>query len=190
MFHASKDPPEVRRDVIARLSMFHAKVFVGIRRKHLLAECAKAKYQSSGRKLTPRSLYGDLVTRLFRNILHKADRNEIVFARHAKWVRREAMALAIKKAKVNFEAKYGIASDKPTEVRSADPPTYGGLQLIDYYLWALQRMFERGEDRFFNVLRSDYRLIMDLDDKSKKEYGEWYNDENPLTLKKIKPSAS
>lgn len=189
-FHASKDPPEVRRDVIARLSMFHAKVFVAIRRKHLLAELAKAKHESSGRKLTLRSLYGDLVVRLFRNILHKGEKNEIVFAKHAKWGRREAMALAIEKAKANFEAKYGIASDRPVEIRSAGPPMYGGLQVVDYYLWALQRMFERGEDRFFNVLRPGYRLIMDLDDKVSKEYGEWYSDDNPLTLEKIKPPAS
>ncbi len=188
-FHACKDAPEVRRDVIARMRSCKAKVFVGIRHKAQLVLEADALRQSSGRKLPLRSLYENLVTRLFRNILHKADRNVIVFAKHAKWVRREAMALAIRKAKVNFEVKYGIASDKPTEIRSGQPACYGGLQVADYYLWALQRMYERGEDRFFNVLRPAYRLIMDLDDTTSKEYGEWYSDSNPLTLEKIKPPA-
>jgi len=71
----------------------------------------------------------------------------------------------------------------------AYPSEYAGLQVIDYYLWALQRLFERGEDRFFNLVAKDYRLVMDLDDKRNKPYGEWYSDANPLELKKIKPAA-
>ena len=97
------------------------------------------------------------------------------------------MALAIQKAKDNFELKFGIASDRPTDVHLASPSQYAGLQVIDYYLWALQRMYERGEDRFFNVLRPGYRLIMDFDDTTSNEYGEWYSDSNPLTLERIKP---
>ena len=189
LFHAKNDVAEVRRDVFARLFTCKAKVFVAIRRKHQLATRARAEYERTGRKLTLRNLYADLVKRLFRNVLHKADRNVIIFAKHAKWVRREAMALAIQRAQANFEAKYGISSDKPTEIRSANPHEHGGLQVVDYYLWALQRMYERGEDRFFELLRPAYRLIMDLDDSRSNEYGEWYTDDNPLTLEKIMPPA-
>ena len=153
-FHASKDLPEVRRDVMARLPMLKAKVFVAIRQKRLLAEQSRVGAGARSQKLTLRSLYGDLVTRLFRNVLHKTERNRIVFAKHAKWGRREAMALAIHKAKANFEAKYGIASDKPTEMQSAEPHEFGGLQVIDYYLWALQRIYERREGRFFELATS------------------------------------
>ena len=74
-------------------------------------------------------------------------------------------------------------------MRSAEPSEYGALQVINYYLWALQRMYERGEDRFFDMLHPAYRLIMDLDDKVRKDHGEWYGDQNPLTLEKIQPPA-
>jgi hypothetical protein len=47
-------------------------------------------------------------------------------------------------------------------------------------------MYERGEDRFFDLLRPDYRLIMDLDDHRRKPYGEWYDSRNQLTLQKMK----
>jgi|GEM_PF-1775709 len=40
---------------------------------------------------------------------------------------------------------------------------------------------------FYNLLAGDYRLIMDLDDKRNKDYGEWYSDHNPLRIEKIKP---
>ena len=188
-FHAKNDVPEVRREVFARLSICKAKVFVAIRRKHHLADWAKAEYERTGQKLTLRNLYEDLVKRLFRNVLHKADRNVITFAKHAKWVRREAMALAIQRAKANFEAKYAIPSDKPTEISSANPHQHGGLQVVDYYLWALQRLYERREGRFFDLLRPGFRLIMDLDDTRNREYGEWYSKDNPLALEKIMPPA-
>lgn len=54
-------------------------------------------------------------------------------------------------------------------------------------MWAVQRMFERGEDRFFNLLKNDYRIIRDLDDKRMSTLGAIYYDRNPLEIKKIKP---
>lgn len=188
-FHACKDPSEVRRDVIARLSQTKAQVFVAIRRKHKLVEKIRQPRTVGRKQLTLRSLYNDLVSRLFRNKLHKADRNEIVFARHVTWTRREALALAIERAKANFERKTGIPSDKPTGILAAEPHEFGGLQVVDYYLRALQRMYERGEDRFFESLRPAYKLIMDLDDPQSNEYGDWYTDDNPLTLEKLVPPA-
>lgn len=57
--------------------------------------------------------------------------------------------------------------------------------MIDYFLWALQRMFERHEDRYFAPLASKYRLIMDIDDKRRNAYGEWYREGNPITLERL-----
>lgn len=57
---------------------------------------------------------------------------------------------------------------------------------IDYYLWALQRMYERGEARFFELLRSNYALVWDMDDTRRKAYGEYYDRRNPLKLERIK----
>lgn len=67
------------------------------------------------------------------------------------------------------------------------PSERPGLQVIDYFLWALERLYERGEDRYFNFLQPHYRLIMDFDDKRNRNYGEWYSDRNPLSKQKIKP---
>ncbi len=186
-FHASKDLPEVRRDMFARLPILKAKVQVAIRRKDELAKHAQLVFSRQQQKWRAADVYDDLVARLFKTLLHKATRNRIVFAKHAKWGRREAMGRAIQKARMNFEGTYGIESRKPTEILCASPSKHGGLQVVDYYLWAIQRMYERGEDRYFNLLRPGYRLIMDLDDERNRGYGEWYTDDNPLTLARIKP---
>ncbi|MBI5051941.1 MAG: DUF3800 domain-containing protein [Chloroflexi bacterium] len=182
-FHAKNDLPEVRREVFKVLPALGAKILVAIRRKDVLAREAQAIFRY-GRKLKANDIYDDLVMRLFRNLLHTADENRIVFARRGKQARKEALTNAIDKAKRNFAARHGEFFDVPTQIHSAYPSEHIGLQVVDYYLWALQRLYESGEDRFFDLLAKDYRLIMDLDDTRYKAYGEWYNDINPLTLKK------
>ena len=187
-FHAKDDLPEIRREVLKLLPQFGAKVQIAIRRKEYLAKTARLLHQRQS-KLSPDDVYNDLVKRLFKRSLHTAQMNRIVFARRGKSVRQHALEEAIGRAKSNFERKTGITSDSETIIFSGYPSQYAGLQVIDYYLWALQRMYERGEDRFFHLLAPAYRLIMDLDDTRNKPYGEWYSDRNPLDLKKIKPVA-
>lgn len=189
VFHAKDDLPEVRREVFALLPSLRAKVQVVVRRKVALADQAQAAFQLTGNKIDANHVYDDLVKRLFRNLLHKADENQITFARRGKSPRQAALESAIAGAKRNFQRRWRIASDRPTRVFSAVPSQSAGLQVVDYFLWALQRMYERGEDRFFNLLTPHYRLIMDLDDKRRRPYGEWYSDSNPLELKKMKPAT-
>lgn len=186
-FHAKDDLPEVRREMFKLLSGLGAKVQVVIRRKRELADAAQRIYNQSGQKLKPDAIYDDMVSRLFRNMLHSADENAVTFARRGKSAREDALAQAIAKAKRNFTRKWGNCVDRPTKIQSAYPSACAGLQVIDYYLWAIQRLFERGEDRFFNLLADHYRLVMDLDDTRNKPYGEWYSDSKTLCLEKIKP---
>jgi hypothetical protein len=185
-FHANDDLAEVRREVFKVLAHFGAKVLVAIRRKEYLVTSARL-LQLRQWKISPNDVYDDLVKRLFKTILHTAEKNRIVFARRGKAVRQHALEEAIRRAKLNFERKTGISSHSETVLFSAYPSQHAGLQVIDYYLWALQRLFERGEDRFFRLLAPGYRLIMDLDDTRNKPYGEWYSDSNPLEAQKIKP---
>jgi len=154
-FHAKDDLPEVRREVFKLLPKFNAKVQVAIKRKEYLVKTARL-LKGRQTKLSPDDVYDDLVKRLFKTGLHTAEKNRIVFARRGK-VRRRALEKAIRKAKINFEKKTGIRSESETAIFSAYPSQYAGLQVIDYYLWALQRMFERGEDRFFHLLAHGYR---------------------------------
>ncbi|MBM4457454.1 MAG: hypothetical protein FJ011_06755 [Chloroflexi bacterium] len=183
-FHAKNDLPEVRREVFKLLPTLGVEVQVAIRRKIVLVSEAQLLFKY-GRKLHADDVYDDMVKRLFRNLLHRADINEIYFARRGKSDRAEALNAAISRAKMNFNRKWNREADKPTRILSAFPSERAGLQIVDYYLWALQRLYEMGEERFFRLVAGDYRLIMDLDDTRRKPYGEWYSDRNPLALEKI-----
>ncbi len=154
-----------------------------------MAAVARFAYRQWKHKSSANSYYDDLVKRLFKILLHKSDENRITFAHRGKTDRQDALEIAISKAKANFEKSWGRPSDRPTLVSAAAPSESAGLQIIDYYLWALQRMYERNEDRYFELLRPAYRLVMDLDDTRNKPYGEWYSDQIPLALEKRMPVA-
>jgi hypothetical protein len=186
-FHAKDDVPEVRREVFKLLPTLGARVQVALRRKYDLALAAHRIHAQSGQKLRADAIYDDLVARVFRNLLHKADENRITFARRGKSIREDALYRAIANADKGSASKQRSDAKRATYIQAAYPSESAGLQVVDYYLWALQRLFERREDRFFGLLANDFRLVMDLDDTRRREYGEWYSASNPLVLTKIKP---
>ena len=189
-FHAKDDYAEIREKVFELIQSFDIKVFVAIRSKAEIAEAAKSDFKSVGKKLQQNAIYDDLITRLFKNLLHKADVIQIAIARRGKEAREEALEQAINQAQKNFEAQWKISSNSSILIEPAYPSQVGGLQVIDYYLWAVQRLYERDEAQFFQPLAKKYRLVMDLDDRRNRPYGEWYSDRNPLTLEKLRGARS
>jgi hypothetical protein len=187
-FHAKNDLPEVRREVFKVLLTCNVKVTVAIRRKQAMAEHFQKEFREKGKKFSDNQIYDDLISRIFKDRLHNADECRITFARLGKSERREALFSALEKAKKKFERKVKAKTVEfaPLEIQSAYPSEVIGLQVIDYYLWVLQRMFEKGEDRFFQMFCSHFKLIMDIDDRRRKNYGEWYSSDNPCDGQKIK----
>jgi hypothetical protein len=185
-FHAKDDVPEVRLRVFQLLATFDIKVFVAVRTKQVLAEQARAIVRF-GRRLSENEVYDELLSSQFRNRLHLAAVNEIVVARRGSKDRTKALMTAIHRAQTSFESRWGRREFGAIRLRTAQPSESAGSQAVDYFLWALQRLYERREDRYFAPLARHYRLIMDLDDTRRRPYGEWYSDSNPLILEKLKP---
>lgn len=186
-FHAKDDVPEVRREVFRLLADADLKVYVGIRRKKQMAVAMQTAFARNGLKQRPESVYDDLVTRLFKERLHQAERNHIVFARRGKTDRNVALNDAIQRAKRDFDARWGKGIDRPTSISSSVPSETVCLQATDYCLWALQRMVERREERYFALLRDKFRLVLDRDDDRRHGYGEYYTARNELTLERLMP---
>lgn len=205
-FHAKNDLPEVRREVFKLLPGFNATVQVAIRRKAALAEAVKLM-NKLGHRYRPDDLYDDLVHRVFKNLLNRAEQNHICFARRGSSPRAQALRLALAKARTgldperlpkmsalppgarpDFEARHGFPPDD-SQIVAAYPHESAGLQVVDYYLWALHRLLIKGEERFFATVADGFKLIMDLDDQRNHEIGEWYSEAHPLALSKIVPAA-
>jgi len=54
-----------------------------------------------------------------------------------------------------------------------------GLQAVDYFLWALQRCYEKHEDRFIELIWPKCENVWDCDSSGDKE-GMHYTKEKPL----------
>jgi hypothetical protein len=156
VFHAKDDVPEVRYKVFSVLAEFDVQMFAVIREKRALIDDARMLFRR-GLRLTENEIYDDLVSRLLRNRLHLAESNTIVVARRGTRERKEALTAAIARAQMNFTAKWGARNFGPCEIVTAHPHEAGGLQASDYFLWALQRLYERREDRYFAPLTKHYR---------------------------------
>jgi len=182
-FHAKDDIPEVRRDVFRLLIRHDLKFYAIIRDKTALATTVRLHNERDPTyRYSENEVYDSLVSRLFRDRLHKADHHDVVFAHRGHKDRTQSLRAALEKARSNFAAKWGIHGTGTINVQAAFPRQHGGLQAVDYFLWALQRLYERGEDRYWDVVRPQARLVMDLDDLRKAQYGMWYSDRMPLTL--------
>jgi Protein of unknown function (DUF3800) len=182
-FHAKDDLPEVRREVFKWLADQAIRFYAVVRDKKVIADIVTEHNRKNPvYRYHPNQLYDRCVSQLFRERLHKHDGYKIYFAKRGSSDRTEALRKALEAARTSFYKKWGIAGTAPIEIVPANSSDVVCLQAADYCLWALQRFYERGEDRFLNLLASNVALIHDVDDTRKSGAGAFYTRANPLTL--------
>ena len=182
-FHAKDDLPEVRREVLALLGRHKLRFFAVVRNKRKVVEYVRQRNErEAAYRYNPNELYDSLVSRLFKTLLHKDDEYNITFSKRGKSDRTTALEQALETARRRFAAQWNIVSTAPIHVIPSTPPESAGLQVADYFLWALQRLYERREGRFVELLWSAFRLVHDVDDTREAQYGVYYTQKKPLTI--------
>ena len=182
-FHAKDDVPEVRREVFSILLRYKMGFFAVVRDKRKVIEYVRQRNaQDSAYRYNPNELYDYMVRRLFKNLLHKDDEYNIYFAKRGNADRTAALRQALETARRRFSAQWNIVSTAQMNVLPGKPAEQAGLQAADYFLWALQRLYERREARYVELLWPAFRLVHDLDDTRGKMYGVYYTQKKPLTL--------
>jgi len=64
--------------------------------------------------------------------------------------------------------------------RQSSPTREAALQATDYFLWALQRRFERTEGRFLELIWQKVGLVHAVDEIERAAYGTYYTKKKPL----------
>ena len=185
LLHASNDHVAIRREVFKYISDLDFSVQVVIRRKSALIEQAKTQLEYTKNKITDKQLYGDLVTSLFKHNIHKANQYDIYFSDRGKTFSNKSLISALHSTKEKFILDKGITSNSNFSVFCSKSSEQSGLQIIDYCLWALQRMYERKEDVYFSLVKDKFKLIIDIDDKRTNNAGAHYTQKNMISLSKI-----
>lgn len=183
MFHAKDDLPEVRREVFAVLQKHEFRFMAVVRNKEQVLDYVKRRNAVDvSYRYNQNELYDFMVRVLFKNLLHQDDRYEIAFSKRWGQDRTEALKLALQIARERFAQQWGKRPSSIINVTPQKPQESAGLQAVDYFLWSLQRFYERKEDRYLELLWNSFRLVHDLDDTRKTPYGVYYTRKKPLTL--------
>jgi len=180
-FHGKDDVPEVRE-----------KVFKLIKRLDFSYHCIVARKIEDTFKKKHRSnegvFYDDLVSKLFENPLHKNDLNYIYYATRGSSTRQELIENAIQTAQNTFSKKWGTPDAHEVIVYPQKPNGEPCLQIVDYMNWAVQRAFQRGEDRYLKFVQEKMSYLVDVYDFEKYPKN-FYTRANLFSLNKISPLA-
>ncbi|MDD2710990.1 MAG: hypothetical protein PHV34_23685 [Verrucomicrobiae bacterium] len=168
-FHAKDDLPEVRREMFKLLGSHRLHFSAVVRDKQsVLAYVRSRNENSSEYRYRADELYDYMLRRLFKQRLHLHAAYHVVFARRGKSDRTKALRHALETSRERFADDQGIDNNASLEILPSSPVREAGLQAVDYFLWALQRVFERHEDRFIQLLWPQCSLIVDMDDTREK----------------------
>ena len=190
MLHAKDDVPEVRREVFRLLLAQKVRFYAVVRdKREAAAHEARLREKDSTYRYRPNDMYDGLVSRLFRPRWYRADVFNICFSRRDKRDRTEAMRKALEDAITGFEQDFGVKNLAEVQISQGTPPGSGGLQAVDYFLWALQRFYEYEqtdrrdtECRYVELIHELTGEINDLDHLCDGKRGALWGPHRPLSL--------
>lgn len=187
-FHAKDDLPEVRRDVFRILrDTEDLRFFAAVADKLSVLEYVRQRNKREpAYRYHPNELYDSLVKHLFKDRLYQDNEYDVVFSKRGKSDRTDALRQALETAQSHFFAQCHITSGMSLNITVKTPKEHAGLQAVDYFIWALQRLYERGEDRYLAYLWQVFGFVHDIDDTRKTPHGVYYTQNNPLTAETLK----
>ncbi|MEO8414337.1 MAG: DUF3800 domain-containing protein [Ginsengibacter sp.] len=202
-FHATDDLPEIRK-------LF----FDFIKEKRLSFEAVVAtksieRFTTTHKDKEP-YFYADMLSHLLKNKLQSGEKMILNIAEKGTSTKNHNLELALEKAKERFAHKLNKASAskakdflevldinfiKRKDVKAdvvfnvTKPLQEPLLNIADYFCWAIQRVFEKGETRYYDFVKEKISLVVDLYDTDKDEgFKNYYTPKNPLTTQnKISP---
>lgn len=182
--HATDDLPEVRKEMFDLIKTVNCSFEAVVGRKNI------ERYETK-HKGKEEYFYADLLSHLLKNKLSKYNKLIVHVSERGKSTKNQNLALAFLKAKQRFAENVRKREAKTRVVFNVNYPTKDPLlNLADYFCWTIQRVFERGEVRYYNYLKERIKVVIDLYDTERYERWKNYYDSksNPLTAEnKISP---
>ncbi len=191
-FHATDDLPETRKLFFDLIKSLNCSFEAVVGRKSL--ERYETKHK--GRE---EYFYADLLSHLLKNKIEKEHKLVLNVSERGSSTKHHNLTLALEKAKErlaetrtrkNTGEKVSRHDINANTVFNVQNPTQEPLLCVaDYFCWTIQRVFEKGETRFYDFLLPQISLVVDLYDTNNfYEWRNYYSPKNPLTgSKKISP---
>lgn len=180
--HATDDIPEIRYKFLELIKTINCTF------EAVVGEKSIKRYEQA-HKGKEQYFYADLLSHLIKTKLQQEGKLVLHISGRGKSTKHQNLDLALQKAihrvKSNPTKKIEIKREVVFNVNY--PLNEPLLNLVDYFCWTVQRVFEKGETRYYERLKDKISLVVDLYDESKYlDWGNYYNVKNPLTSKNKK----
>jgi hypothetical protein len=198
-FHAKDDLPEIKKLFFDFINTVNFSFEAVVARKSIELFTTKHKDKEE-------YFYADLLSHLLKNKLQRGEKLVLNIAEKGTSTKNSNLILALEKAKERFiehlkrtKAQDNIPEEKRIKLRrdvmadivfnETKPLQEPLLNIADYMCWTIQRVFERGETRYYDFVKEKVSLVVDLYDWENYEgFENYYGRKNPLTAKnKISP---
>jgi hypothetical protein len=172
-FHANKDSREVQERVFRILHDLDFTFFAVVIEKK-----TKQFLEQFGGKRG--RYYAYIVERLFENRLHLYKEIDIYFAKFHNVIHDKNMWNALENAKDRFSQKWNHTHENDIRIFMQNPSQIVGLQVADYCLWSLHRVYHHKDFRYYHYLQDKISLVHDLS-YGTELYGTYFNKNKPIT---------
>lgn len=175
-FHAKDDVPEIRERLFRWIKANDLTLELVMARKIPAIFAHKHNHHEN-------EFYADLLSHLLKTKLKLDQRLVINIASRGSTTRQHTLDLALEKARQRFAKKHDASSESCEVVFNVQTPqTEPLLSVADYLSWAVQRVFERGDTRYYDYIRERVAVVVDLYDSAHYEKGRnYYTPKRPLT---------
>lgn len=184
-FHATDDMPDVRIKFFEFINVLDCsfEATVGAKIPSLYAKKHNAN---------PNEFYADLLSHLLYDKLISENRIVLNIAERGASTRFENLKLGLQKAVDRFtkhNPEMIVNPDVQFNVQNQTSEPL--LNIADYFCWSIQRVFEKGETRYYDYLNDKIKIVVDIYDEEAAKTGKnIYTTANPLTVENKKSLSS
>lgn len=174
--HATDDPPEVRMLFMKLIRNIDCSFEAIVLRKSV----ERFETLHNGKE---EYFYADALAHLLKDNFESLEKLVLNISERGKCTKNINLALALEKAQLRFK-EISLQKTIQTNIvfNVTNPSTEPLLNLSDYFCWTIQRVFERGDLRYYNYLKNKISLIVDVyDDNIAINGSGYYNSQNQLT---------
>ncbi|OGG51783.1 hypothetical protein A3F28_02695 [Candidatus Uhrbacteria bacterium RIFCSPHIGHO2_12_FULL_57_11] len=166
-FHATDDFPEIRERFYRFLNDLDIRIDVVVVDK---MKCYPALRENPGR------MYGVMAGQLLRDLCHQTERTEIIFSRKdSKLKLRRELETEVECVRLDYLNKHpNLRADLRLTYQHNPHYTHAGLQVADYAAFAVFKVFETGEDKWYRLVQGKIGRIQDVCNKK------YFTKSNPL----------
>jgi hypothetical protein len=161
--HAKDDVPEVRKMTFELIKTIDCYFDVAVGRK----DCGIYERKHNGNQS---EFYADLLSHLLIDDIKDQGKLVLNIAHRSKCTTHTNLNKGLEKALIIAGKKYPYDNINCKAVFNVQQPTNEPvINIADYFLWAVQRNFERSEKRYMDFLGGQFRTILNLyNDKEEK----------------------